>query len=73
MTVIFSDEGLMENVRVRENILYFQQQTQHLETKNSELRHQIYVLKNVEEKVIHSTSSIHRAAPQGATIYRFQK
>ena len=71
LTVIFSEDGLLENIRVREKIVYFQQQTEVLEDRNSKIRHQIYVLKKLEDRLIQTTASEHYAAPKGATIFRF--
>ena len=71
--VIFSGDGLLENIRVREKILGYQSQTVAINDKISRLRHQIYVLKLHEEQLIYSTSSQHFAAPQNSQIYIFNE
>ena len=71
--VIFSGDGLLENIRVREKILSYQSQTEIILEKSSKIRHQIYVLKLHEEQMIYSTSSQHFAAPQDSQIYIFNK
>lgn len=69
--VLFSEDGLFENITVHEKILRFEQRSVDLKETNAKLRHDIYVLKLRKEKILHRTSFEYLAAPQGSQIYRF--
>ena len=71
--VLFSDDGLFENVAVHEKILRFEQKSTELNEVNAKLRHDIYVLKLRKDKMLHRTSFEYLAAPKGSQIYRFEE
>ena len=70
-TVLFSDEGLFENISIYEKILRFEKRTQKIQAENEDLKRKIFVLKLRREKVLQEMSVEHFAAPTGAVIYRF--
>ena len=72
-TVIFSEDGLFENISMYEKILRFEKRTHDIQQENEELKRKIFVLKLRREKVLQEMSVEHFAAPTGAVIYRFEK
>ena len=44
-TVLFSDEGLFENISIYEKILRFEKRTQKIQEENEDLKRKIFVLK----------------------------
>ena len=70
--VLFSDDGLFQNISVHEKILRFEQKSTELSEVNAKLRHDIYVLKLRKDKMLHRTSFEYLAAPKGSQIYRFE-
>jgi hypothetical protein len=72
-TVLFSEDGLFENIAVYEKILRFEIRESELSSQNVILKEEIFVLKSRKEKMINQTSIEHLAAPRGATIYRFSE
>ena len=71
--VLFSEEGLFENIAVYEKIVRFEEKTGLLQEKNESLKQKILVLKSRREKVVFQMSIEHLAAPKGASIYRFEE
>lgn len=71
--VLFSEDGLFENIAVYEKILRFEEKTGIIQEKNESLKHKILVLKSRKEKVVFQMSIEHLAAPAGASIYRFEE
>ena len=72
-SVLFSDDGLFENISIYEKILRFEKRTKNIKANNEELKRKIFVLKLRREKVLQEMSVEHFAAPKGATIYRFEE
>lgn len=72
-TVIFSEDGLLENISIYEKILRFEKRTEKIHEENEDLKRKIFVLKLRREKVLQEMSVEHFAAPSGAVIYRFEK
>lgn len=72
-TVVFSQDGLLENISIYEKIIRFEKRAQTIQEKNEGLKRKIYVLKLRREKVVQEMSIEHFAAPKGAVIYRFSE
>ncbi|MAA79603.1 MAG: hypothetical protein CL916_10120 [Deltaproteobacteria bacterium] len=72
-TVVFSEDGLFENISIYEKILRFEKRAKKIQTENENLKRKIFVLKLRREKVLQEMSVEHFAAPTGAVIYRFEQ
>ena len=72
-TVVFSQDGLLENISIYEKIIRFEKRTEKIQDQNEDLKHKIFVLKLRREKVVQEMSIEHFAAPKGAVIYRFSE
>jgi hypothetical protein len=70
-TVLFSEDGLFENIAVYEKILRFEKREKEITSINAGLKQEVYVLKSRKEKMLNQTLIEQLAAPKGAVIYRF--
>ena len=71
--VLFSKDGLLNNLKVQERLVYFTQQTQEIQEKSNLLQTQIRNLKTQQLSVISETSTRAFAAPKGSVIYVFDE